>query len=287
MEAFWSVRRPVSALHAGDHAWLACSGAEEHEHVVGAFVRDGLLAREKVVYVAAEPEPRIPGVVGTPSPELLTVLHAGHTGPRKALDAVTAEVEAAECAGFAGVRVTLDLTCAARDPELTRELMACDAALDHLVRPSAALSVLCRVDRRRVPPDAVDLLRAAHSVHAAPDPDFEDTVLRIVRTFDPRGLELSGELDASRHTVLDQALATVLAHGDDGPVHLDLAELRFIDLGALNMLAEVASRRAGRAPLVLDRMPSQLHEVIATVGWNMLPGLEVGRAAVLDPVPRP
>ncbi|WP_033322189.1 MEDS domain-containing protein [Actinomadura atramentaria] len=287
METFWSVRRPVGRIRPGDHAWLGYCGVEEHDHVVGAFVREGLLARDKVIYLCADAHPEIPGVVGRPPASLLTVLETGHDGPGPALAALAAEVAAAERAGFAAIRVTADLTCAARDPEAARDLLDCEAAVERLVRPSTAISAICRADRRRVPPETMARLRAAHAVHAAPDPDFEDAVLQIVRTFDPRGLALSGELDASRHTVLDQALALVLAGGDHGPVHLDLAELRFIDLGALNMLAEVAARRAGRGPLILDRMPSQLHEVITTVGWNMLPGLQVGCAATPDPLPRP
>ncbi|WP_018655841.1 MEDS domain-containing protein [Actinomadura flavalba] len=278
-DTLWSVRRPVGDLRPGDHACLAYRCEEERRHVVGAFVRDGLLAREKVVYLSAVAAPRVPGVVSLPSRRLLSVITLDGD-PRAALGRLAAEISAAERAGFRAIRVATDLTGA--DPE---SLLGCERTLDRLVAPSTSVVALCQLDRSRLPAGPLEELGAEHAVLAGPDPDFEDTVLRIVRTFEPRGLALAGELDASRHLVLDQALALVLSGADGADVHLDVAELRFIDLGALNMLAEVAARRAHHGPLILDRMPAQLQEVIMTVGWNMLPGLRLG--AAFSPAGRP
>src|SRR5262245_54248502 len=48
METFFA-ERPVGALRPGDHAWLAFTGGEERERVIGTFVADGLTTEEKVV----------------------------------------------------------------------------------------------------------------------------------------------------------------------------------------------------------------------------------------------
>ena len=117
---------------------------------------------------------------------------------------------------------------------------------------------------------------AAHGTAVAPVPEFEDGVLRVVRTVRPPGLAFSGELDASRHPVLVQALASVTADAGDQEVRLDLGGLDFIDLGALTIMARTAGRPGRRATLVLDRLPAHLRALLETVGPNMLPGLRLG-----------
>ncbi|MQY06737.1 MEDS domain-containing protein [Actinomadura macrotermitis] len=281
METLGTVRRPVRDLRPGDHAWLGYVSQEERRHVVGAFVRDGLLAREKVICLGAGDE-LVPGVVGPPPETLLTVVPParlcggdGAPDPGTAMAALAAEVAAAEALGFRAIRVAADLTWALRGADGLDRLLCCERLLEQTARPSAQVTVVCQFDRAACSPDELAAVGGAHAVLVDPDPEFEDLVLRITRTFRPRGLALSGELDASRHMVLDQALAMVMAGGHGAEIHLDLSGLTFIDLGALNMLAEVAARRAGHA-LVLDRMPAQLRAVMETVGWSMLPGLRLG-----------
>jgi anti-anti-sigma regulatory factor len=103
--------------------------------------------------------------------------------------------------------------------------------------------------------------------------------LRIVRTVEPAGLALAGELDASRHAMLARALEDALAElPADREFHLDLAGLDFIDLGGIGMLGDVAWSRLCGAPVVLDRTPPQLRAVLEKVGWGTLPGLLFGDA---------
>ncbi|WP_425840246.1 STAS domain-containing protein [Streptomyces fractus] len=102
----------------------------------------------------------------------------------------------------------------------------------------------------------------------------EQRILRITRTDDPPGLSLEGELDATRHRVVAQALADLAEV--DGELHLDLGGLTFIDLGALRLLAGVGHRRGPRRGLVLDHVAPEVAGVIAIVGWGRLPGLAQG-----------
>ncbi|WP_030169587.1 MEDS domain-containing protein [Spirillospora albida] len=280
MDTLWSVRRPVSDLRPGDHACLAYAGEDEFQHVVGAYVRGGLRAREAVLYLTGDAAAAVPGVPPRAAHRLLTVI-AADEGPRARLDpeavrdALAAEVARADRHGVRAVRIIADLTWALRRPDGLEVLLACEEHLERITAPSTRVTAICPLDRRRC--DAADLeaLRARHAVRAAPDPEFEDPVLTIVRTFQPAGLSLSGELDASRHAVLDQALA-ILPAGRD--IHLDMAGLGFIDLGAINLLADVAGR-AGTGSVVLDRMAPEMRAVLDTVGWARLPGLRVGAPA--------
>ncbi|WP_052745895.1 STAS domain-containing protein [Allosalinactinospora lopnorensis] len=110
------------------------------------------------------------------------------------------------------------------------------------------------------------------------DQAFDDGILRISRTVDPPGLCLEGELDATRHSVLTGALASVRDTGDD--VHLDLGRLDFIDLGTLNLLTSWATRSGNEARLVLDSLSSEVQNLIEMVGWERLPGLVDGQKGV-------
>ncbi|WP_067452912.1 MEDS domain-containing protein [Actinomadura macra] len=271
METLWSVRRPVRDLRPGDHAWLAYANEEEQRHVAGAFVRDGLLAREKVVYMAASVKDAVPGVPPDAPAGLLTFLPIGSPfDPRAAAGALAAEIAQAKRRGLRAVRIAADLTSALRAPDGLERTLVFERHLERTVPPSTHITAVCQVDRRRCRRSDLEALCASHAVLAAPDPEFEDAVLKIVRTFQPAGLSLSGELDASRHAVLDQALASVLSPDNTREIHLDLAGLGFIDLGAINILADIAVRRTGPGRLVLDRMSPQLRAVLETVGWTML-----------------
>ncbi|WP_242903883.1 MEDS domain-containing protein [Actinomadura terrae] len=283
METLWSVHRPVRDLRPGDHACLAYSGEDEQRHITGAFVRDGLLVQEKVIYLAGSAHDAVPGVPADAPAGTLTFLPAGPRegdafDPAAAVAAVTAEIAAAERAGFRAIRVAADLTRALRSPAGLERVMFFERHLERAVPPSTHLMALCQFDRRRCHPGELDALGEGHTVFAAPDPEFEDAVLRIVRTFRPAGLALAGELDASRHSVLDRALTASAARAGTGEIHLDLAGLDFIDLGAINILAAAAGRHEGPGGIVLDRVSPQLRAVLETVGWDMLPGLRLGES---------
>ncbi|WP_052745985.1 STAS domain-containing protein [Allosalinactinospora lopnorensis] len=107
------------------------------------------------------------------------------------------------------------------------------------------------------------------------DPAFDDGTLRISRTVDPPGLRLEGELDATRHSVLTDALSSVTDTNSE--VHLDFSQLSFIDLGTLNLLTSWAARSGHEAQLVLDNPSPEVENLIETVSWDRLPGLVQGQ----------
>ncbi|MFI0351885.1 MEDS domain-containing protein [Actinomadura sp. 9N407] len=292
METLWSVRRPVCELRPGDHAWLAYGSQEEQHHVAGAFIRAGLAAGEKVIYLAGAAPVTVPRL---PAHELLNVVsldraerhadhstghstghRAGHFDPGALVRTVAEAIGRAEDQGHRGIRIATDMTWAVRRPSGLELLLGCERRIDQAIGPSTRAIALCQFDRSRCTAAELEALGESHGVAVAPDPLFEDSVLLIERMFKPLGLALVGELDASRHAVLVQALSTVTADAVDREVHLDLAGLGFIDLGALNILADAAARTAGCGALVLDRMSPQLRTVMETVGWHMLPGLRLG-----------
>jgi ABC-type transporter Mla MlaB component len=281
MDAWSTLRRPVRELRPGDHAWLAYRGADEHEHIAGAFVRGGLTAGHGVVCVTDGRPGAVPGVGLDVKvheggrlrlvPRAEACLAEGGFDPKRLYGRLRREIRAARAAGGEQVWVTLDLSWAA---DRFEELVEWEQLLDEVVRDGENVLGMCQFDLRACTVEEATALAGHHSVLATADPDFDDSVLRITRTFQPYGLRVEGEIDAARHAALSAALRALGDRAEE--VHLDLAGLRFIDLGGLSLVADHAVRHGRHRTLVLDHVPGQLRMVMEIVGWQRLPGLRLG-----------
>lgn len=277
----WFAERSVGQMLPGDHAWFSYAGEEEREHIVGAFLRDGLRTSDKVIYIT-DADPRdLPGLrtrediepfLRTGQLAVLpcaeTCLTAGLFDPGLMAASLENVLARAEHEPFRGVRITADMTWAVRQASGTDRVLGSEARLDAAIAPSTTAMAICQIDRRSCTPDELAALRETHEVLVDADPDFDDGVLTITRTFAPRGLRLKGELDSARHTVFGEALRAVTAQAGD--VHLNVRDLRFVDLGALSMMANLAMRMAARGRLVLDDASPDLTEVVQLIGGPML-----------------
>ncbi|MET7933242.1 STAS domain-containing protein [Streptomyces sp. NPDC005322] len=106
-------------------------------------------------------------------------------------------------------------------------------------------------------------------------PESDERIFRITRTISPPSLRIEGELDATRHSDVTEALSSLVAESSE--VRLDLAGLSFIDLGTLSLLTGFVERRDSGVRLVLDNLSPDVANLIETVGWERLPGLVQGR----------
>jgi anti-anti-sigma regulatory factor len=285
----WFAERSVGQMLPGDHAWFSYSNKEEREHVVGAFLRDGLLTADKVIYITDADPHDLPGMQTRHDIEpdtflrtgQLTILSrakacltAGVFDPSRMVASLEDVMARAERERFRGVRVTADMTWAIRQRSGHDRVLDCEAGLDAAIAPSTTAMAICQIDRRSCTRDELTALKETHEVLVGADPDFDDGVLTITRTFTPRGLRLKGELDGARHTVFAEALQAVTTQGGD--VHLNVRDLRFIDLGALTMMAGAAMEMAAYGSLILDDPSPDLAEVVQLVGGPILPWLKIG-----------
>ncbi len=287
----WCTQRAVGELRSGDHAWLAYSHPDEQRRIVGDFVYDGLDAGEKVIYVADGTRPRdLPGLLSfhqidaTPFAEAdhLSVIpwyracsRDGRGHPSALAKTLEQEISLALRQRFHRIRITADMTWAAGLPGGDRFLLDCDCGLEELVGPSTLITALCQVDRRRCAPEALTALQNHHEVFVEVNPEYDDGVLRMIRTYAPHGLRLEGEIDGARHHVFTRTLTAVSDPGSE--VHLELANLRFIDLGTLNLLSTHALTLTRGNGLVLDNPTPELENVIEMVGFHRLPGITRGQ----------
>jgi anti-anti-sigma regulatory factor len=155
------------------------------------------------------------------------------------------------------------------------QMLGCEHRVDDTVAPSTMAMAICQIERRACTAGELVALRDTHEVLVEVDPEFSDDVLTIVRTFDPPGLRVEGELDSARHAVFDEKLRQVVP--GRRAVHLDLSRLTFIDLGGLHLLTRYAAGPGRGRRLVLDHLPPDVETVIDMVGWHRLPGIHRGR----------
>jgi anti-anti-sigma regulatory factor len=280
------VRRSVRDLLPGDHAWLPFHSDEEQGHVIGSWIQDGLRIRDKVIYVTDAEPWELPGLYGQDLRDevrqgLLTLipvgdacLTAGMFDHDKMLETLGDEITKAQEQEFRGIRVTSEMSWAMQQPFGDVRIDLCEQEFGERVAPSVSVTAICQTDRRRCTPEQLELLAGHHEVRVIPNPDFDDPVLSITRTYSPLGLHLRGELDGARHRPFAEALSNVTTNGE--AVHLDLSELAFMSLGALQEMTDYVRRRGRQSRIVLDHVPEHVQSLITVVGEHRLPGVELG-----------
>lgn len=286
----WYTQRSVGELRPGDHAWLAFAHPDEQSRVIGDFVFAGLDAGEKVVCVTDTPLRNLPGLRSRYGIDATPFADAGHlsvipwhqacvkngrSDPAELARTLERELAHALDQRFSRVRISADMTWAAGLPGGDQFMLACDTEVDALVGPSTLATAICQVDRRGCTSGALDVLQNHHEVLVEVNPEYDDGVLRIVRTYEPHGLRLEGEIDGARHAVFTRKLTEVSDPRSE--VHLELGRLKFIDLGALNLIGTHAMRLTRGNGLVLDNPSPDLETVIEMVGFHRFPGITRGR----------
>jgi anti-anti-sigma regulatory factor len=281
------IERPVGEIRPGDHAAFSFATRGEQQQVIGPFIDDGLDAAQKVIYIDGVRPGRLPGMrARTDAGDLARAgqlcllrrdaacLSQGHFDPDRMLAVIGGEIARATEQGYDAVRVTGDMSWVLDEPGGYPMLLECEARFDDAITPEVPLMAICQLDQNRCRPDQLSALSDTHPVRVTANPEFDDGVLRITRS--PGGLRLTGELDAARHPALIAALTSVDATNTD--IHLDFAQVRFLDLGTLSLLmTRTGPARTGRT-LVLDNLPPDVVNLIQTLGWHHFPSISHGRS---------
>jgi MEDS: MEthanogen/methylotroph, DcmR Sensory domain len=232
----------VDALSAGDHACLTFTDIDERWDLVAAFVRAGLRRREKVVCWTAS-----------------------------LVAALAGELDRASEEGYPGLRVTADMSWAARPTAGVDQLVGFETDIAGLFA-DGRLCVICQYDRESF--DAVTLAFAAkaHPKTVAAQVYYEHPLLRICRQYSPPGIRIAGELDYRHQDVLEQALAESVRL--DRHMHMNLAGLDYIDAACAATIVQVALRLpASRRMSIICR--SLVCTVVDLVGASAVPRLRV------------
>jgi anti-anti-sigma regulatory factor len=277
----------ITELVADDHACLTFGESEELFDLTAAFVRDGLAAGLKVMWlsdagsgpVIAELTRR--GVEAEPAMADGRLIADGCDGALLADQLFRADAAVGWLAGalassreqgFAGLRVAVDMSWALRPVTGAEELPRFEEGIAGLLAGTTA-SVLCQYDRDRFDPVTLASVAGFHTRSVAAATYYADALLRICRQYAPAGIRAAGELDYQAEEPLALALAEAVRL--DGDVVINLSGLTFIDARCTMVVAEAARAIASSGRAVTVRAVPEVAEGFARLGMAGLPGVRL------------
>ncbi len=109
------------------------------------------------------------------------------------------------------------------------------------------------------------------AVGTSDGPVYADSHLVVMRTEDPSGLRLAGEIDISNSEAVSQAMRIALS--ESLRPHIDLRALSFSDVSGIRAIVEIAQEREDGHQVLLHGLPRHLQTVMRATGWYDLPSL--------------
>jgi anti-anti-sigma regulatory factor len=276
----------ITELTADDHACLTFGETEELFDLTAAFVRDGLDAGLKVMWLSdAGPGPAVSelsrrGIRVGPAMDAGQMTAAGCEGQLlsgqvfsadAAIGWLTRQLASSRELGFPGLRIAVDMSWALRPVAGVEQLPQFEEGIAAALAGTTA-SVLCQYDRDRFDPVTLASVAASHTRSVATASYHADAVLRICRQYAPPGIRIAGEIDYLAEEPLALALSEAVRL--DGDVTVNMARLAFIDGFCARMIADTAKMLAESRTVVLQCLP-EVAAGFARLGLDGLPGVKL------------
>ena len=276
----------ITELTVDDHACLTFGETEELFDLTAAFVRDGLDAGLRVMWLSdAGPGPAVSelsrrGIRVGPAMEAGQMTAAGCEGELlsgqvfsadAAIGWLTRQLASSRELGFPGLRIAVDMSWALRPVAGIEQLPQFEEGIAAALAGTTA-SVLCQYDRDRFDPVTLASVAASHTRSVATASYHADAVLRICRQYAPPGIRIAGEIDYLAEAPLALALSEAVRL--DGDVTVNMARLAFIDGFCARMIADTAKMLAESRTVVLQCLP-EVAAGFARLGLDGLPGVKL------------
>jgi anti-anti-sigma regulatory factor len=267
----------ITDLAVNDHACLTFGETEELFDLTAAFVRDGLAAGLKVVWLSdatpdrARAELTRRGIVADDA-QLTTAGYEGRllSGQVFSADAAMTWLTQ-EIAGSSGLRLAVDMSWALGPVSGVEQLPEFEQKVAAAVAGTAT-SVLCQYDRERFDPVTLASVAAFHTRSVAAATYHNDVMLRICRQYAPPGIRLAGELDFQACDSLALALTEALRL--EGDVTVNMAPLAFVDVTCARMILDAARGLPEQRQMILRCRPG-LAARFALLGATDIPGISL------------
>jgi len=279
--------RQVRKVRLGDHLCLPFTSDDEQREILTAYIVDGLSRGERVIYYADRTEPALIGswladsgveisrMLAEGRLEIRPVdnnyLFSGRFEPDIVITTLWVEVRRTRDAGYPGLRISGEMSSELRPVADEQALVEYESRLSR-VFDSRELAAICQYDQRLYDDAAVTGMIACHPRVVQIDPLHDDQRLRILPTYTPRGLRAVGTVDVLTVGALAGTLAAACRWAERD-LHLDLAELEFIDVAGVRAIVRSARELAPERRLVVHGLAPRLRRVFRIVGWDRTPGL--------------
>ena len=242
-------------MTGGRHDFVVLDSEEAHAQVVGDFVAEGVRRGEVVLLAGLEQREqrlwsrlRRTRVVGAGwRPTATTAVRTVPPDPAR----LPAEVDRAAAEGWAGIRFS---------GAITGPGVAAFEAVVAGLAPPVPLTVLCPYFRDLLGPGDHDALGPLHDAEVEAAAEYDDGVFRL--TCADGVLHLAGELDSGNADALRAVLRASL-RGDGSPATWDVADLRFLDVGAADSLVAAAAGPPGLTLRGASRLTGRLVALVA------------------------
>lgn len=286
MTADASASAQITELTVDDHACLTFGEAEELYDLTAAFVRDGLAAGLKVMWLSeagqglAVTELTRRGIAAEPAIAAGQLIPASCEGrllsgqefrAQAAVGWVTGQVASTRRQGYPGLRVAVDMGWALRPVTGIEQLPAFEEGIATTLAETTA-SVLCQYDRDRFDPVTLASVAGFHTRAVAAATYYADAVLRICRQYAPPGIRIAGEIDYQAEEALALALAEAVRL--DGAIVINMTGLAFIDARCTMMITDAARTMATARPVTLH-CPPEIAAGFARLGVTDVPGVKL------------
>jgi anti-anti-sigma regulatory factor len=276
----------ITDLTVDDHACLTFGEREELFDLTAAFVRDGLAAGLKVVWLSDAGPGQAVGELARRGVAVQSAMDAGQmiaTGYQDRLlsgqafraDAavrwLSGQLDSARDEGFPGLRVAVDMSWALRPVTGIEQLPRFEEEIAAVLDGTTA-SVLCQYDRDRFDPVTLASVAGFHTRSVAAATYYADPVLRICRQYAPAGVRIAGEIDYQAADSLALALAEIVRLEDD--ITVNMTDLAFIDAQCTLLIAD-AARAIATTRTVLLRCAPEIAAGFARLGIGDVRGIRL------------
>ena len=277
----------VTELGAEDHACLTFGESEELYDLTAAFVRDGLAAGLKVIWVSDAVPGLAAGELGRRGIAVDTAMARGQmtttgceggllSGQAFRADAAVSwlagELATSGKQGFPGLRVAVDMSWALRPVAGIEELPQFEEGIAAALAGSTA-AVLCQYDRERFDPVTLASVAGFHTRAVAAATYCADALLRICRQYAPPGIRIAGELDFQAGEPLGLALAEAIRLGGD--IVINMSALAFIDARCTLMIADAARTMVSQSRKVTLGCLPEVAAGFTRIGLSDVPGIRL------------
>lgn len=288
-------RKTVGGMQFGDHLCLLYDHDYERRAILVAYIRDGLRADHKIIYVSdtdgadgilaflnQDPDAAGLDLAGAMERGQLVVRTAeeayiatGRFDPDQILGLFATDIDLAMVQGYAGVRATGEATWTLRGWPGSERFAEFEQKVDDAFRTSEinAMSI-CQYDRRWFSAKPLQTLLHTHLAQVRVDDVYDDGILRIAPTWTPPGLALYGAIEECTFHGLTEALSTI---GEKtGHICLELGGVEFCDMAGLRtLLGANTSDHGFERQLLLRNCPQYLQGLLKLALWESIPGVVV------------
>jgi len=263
--ALWS-----DAIAHGQHTCGIIGTQPDRLQMVSGFVRHGLAAGDRVWCFpngcrsavldrlrrddSADDDALASGQL-TVLPTHESALGALASEPDEVIDGLRRAVDEALDAGWNGFRLVGDLGWATRGRCCPERLMDFEIQVGEVLASSPA-TALCQYDRYRYDAATMAELTRVHAVTIGTVTAPVGEELSVSPLAGVAGLRLAGEVDLSTRETFRTALDDTLPSQDD--LHLELSELRFIDVAGVQVMLLAMQRLRPGKRMIVHRAPRSL-----------------------------